>query len=118
MVLYEYRRRTLSGENDKANALNRNLTAVAKCLFAASVQGDTINIEKYNMISNNWDPFRKINISKTQRQQIFQLVWDENFIFTVGGYSSRSCTFVQRASVAACSHFTQGITKLCSILSQ
>lgn len=95
MVLYEYRRRILSAGNDNTNALNRNSATAAKSLFAASVQGETITIVKYNMISNHWEAFREINVRRIMRS--FQLVWDGNFIFVIGGF--RTCTFVRAVSI-------------------
>lgn len=100
VVLYEYRRRALYGENDKTVTLHRNMTPTAENLFAVSGQNSTVTIEKFNANSKTWRKFCEINVQSPEYESNLMLVWNEYFMFCIGGRSTGRYTFVRAVSVA------------------
>lgn len=94
VVLYEYRRRALSGETNDTSELYRNIPATAKELFDASNQNQTLNIRKYNMSSNTWEKLCEIGLVTNQHKKSCKLVWNEKFMFCIGDNTSQSYFFV------------------------
>lgn len=106
MVLYEYRRRTLNGENDRTVSLSRTIPLDApkvQNLFAVSGT-ETLTIELYNMSTKIWEYVCEISTAsaKIDRNSPYYignyLFWDEYFMFCVGGGSTQMNTFMRTVS--------------------
>lgn len=93
-VLYEYRRRTLSGEKNETSTLYRNIKTTAKELFVISRRNKNLNIRKFNMSSKTWGEFCEIKSASNQHQNSCKLVWNENIMIWIGGYTSQTYAFV------------------------
>lgn len=97
MVMFEYRRRILNLPNDKSDALYRHNPSTVQNLFAVSVRNSTLTVEKYNMILKVWKHICNIDFRSKRDNSKYKLVWDENFVFCIGG-SMRKKTFIRTVS--------------------
>lgn len=67
-------------------------------MFTVSHRNAALTIQKFNSISNVWEHFARINVKNKLHDMSFDIVWDEHFIFMIGGFSYKMIAFVRTVS--------------------
>lgn len=96
-VLYEYRRRTLSGETNRMHSVSRNMNK-PKWLFAATYHEQTLTVFRFDPIAKTWNEINRMTEKVSPNRNGYQLVSNENSIFCFGLHSPISYTFIRSVS--------------------